>query len=623
MHTVWLPAHFPILLRRVVNVLSTFSIAHHYFRPLRAPSEREKENTSTIVEQLSFPWRAENYLVPQLADIPREYHAGLYEREHEREPKGTYILQASGFSIPWPRLRWPSRISLFGSTTTDSHKPASDDTDTDADSSPSPASTPPKPAKPRPPPDALHQLLQSPVLYDPLRAPRNPIVLCHGLYGFDVRGPSVFPSLKMHYWSSILGILRKTVGAEVIVTSVPGTGSIASRAEELHRFLEKRAPGRGLNLLAHSMGGLDCRQLITHIRPETYTPLSLTTVATPHRGSAFMDWCTEYLGLGRAQSPPAPAVTLSLASLPSSFTTMLLSLFDSPAYANLTTAFLTEHFNPRTPDDPRVRYFSVAARARPLNVWHPLWLPKLVLDGAEERALALEREHGSGSASGLGGTGEDETMRGNDGLVSVRSARWGEFLGTMEGCDHWELRGASGLEFGAEAGEGEGERKMERGKGARVEREAQERWGLGDWGRFVRALGRAERRSLSASLESEKERERARGGRDLGRRRGGEKEREMVREREREREREDVLRSSTDRLSAVFDWIVEQVPVEALALRLGSDKDKEKAKDGDKVKVEKKEKAAKEKERKSDLETGEDLERFYVALSRKLYDEGL
>ncbi|TFY60856.1 hypothetical protein EVG20_g7273, partial [Dentipellis fragilis] len=147
-------------------------------------------------------------------------------------------------------------------------------------------------------------------------------------------------------------------------------------------------------------------------------------------------------------------------------------------------------------------------------------------------------------------------------------------------------------------------------------------------GRFVRALGRAERRSLESERAHGKEQ---RGGRDLGRRRGGEKEREMVREMVRERERDDVLRSSTDRLSAVFDWISEQVPVSALpslSLRLGSDKDKDKdkAKDKAKEKVEKAEKAEKEKavrERKSDLETGEDLERFYVALSRKLYDEGL
>ena len=95
----------------------------------------------------------------------------------------------------------------------------------------------------------------------------------------------------MHYWSSILGILRKTVGAEVIVTAVPGTGSIASRAERLDRFLQSKALGRGVNFMAHSMGGLDCRHLITHLKPADYAPLSLTTIATPHRGSPFMDWC--------------------------------------------------------------------------------------------------------------------------------------------------------------------------------------------------------------------------------------------------------------------------------------------------------------------------------------------
>ena len=95
----------------------------------------------------------------------------------------------------------------------------------------------------------------------------------------------------MQYWSSILGILRKIVGAEVIVTAVPSTGSIASRAEQLDRFLQTKASGRGINFMAHSMGGLDCRHLITHRKPVEYTPLSLTTIATPHRGSPFMDWC--------------------------------------------------------------------------------------------------------------------------------------------------------------------------------------------------------------------------------------------------------------------------------------------------------------------------------------------
>lgn len=102
-------------------------------------------------------------------------------------------------------------------------------------------------------------------------------------------GPSQF---QRHYWSEILEILKKKVGAEVIVTSVPSTGSIQERAKTLDLLLKDRAKGKEVNFLAHSMGGLDCRQLITHIRPVDYKPLSLMTVATPHRGSPFMDWCS-------------------------------------------------------------------------------------------------------------------------------------------------------------------------------------------------------------------------------------------------------------------------------------------------------------------------------------------
>lgn len=175
------------------------------------------------------------------------------------------------------------------------------------------------------PVDIIHKLLANPTLYDPLRTPRFPIVLCHGefitpppcclsqpvnstgLYGFDSRGPTSFPSLRMHYWSNVLRILRGKIKAEVIVTSVPGyipsflsinlmfifyrTGSITSRATSLDEQLKSHVRGRGINFLAHSMGGLDCRHLISNIRPKEYVPLSLLTIGTPHRGSPFMDWC--------------------------------------------------------------------------------------------------------------------------------------------------------------------------------------------------------------------------------------------------------------------------------------------------------------------------------------------
>lgn len=154
-----------------------------------------------------------------------------------------------------------------------------------------------------------------------------------------------------------------------------------------------------------------------------------------------MDWCRANIGVGSraeqlaaAVSPPRLPYSLKspvLAPGKLSLAAYLLDLLDSPAYANLTPGFMEREFNPATPDRPDVRYFSIAARTAKLGIWHPLWLPKLVLDGA-----AASRDDDASL---------EPHMRGNDGLVPVHSAAWGEFLGTIDNCDHWEMRGSSGL----------------------------------------------------------------------------------------------------------------------------------------------------------------------------------
>ncbi|KAF9009321.1 alpha/beta-hydrolase [Hymenopellis radicata] len=439
---------------------------------------------------------------------------------------------------------------------------------------PSPGDIPPRESS-----DTIHRLIQNPALYNPLRTPRYPIVLCHGLYGFDERGPSSFPSMRMQYWSNVLRTLRQTVGADVIVTTVPSTGSVTSRAASLDRQLNDKARGRGINFLAHSMGGLDCRHLITHVKPTEYTPLSLTTVSTPHRGSPFMDWCAENIGLGRLirregerlaksathselppdqnEKPKSDLTPFSLSSLPSSFTTLLISILDSPAYANLTSTYLNTVFNPNTPNDPSVKYFSVAGRMPNASVWHPFWLPKMVLDGVETKERDRLREAGHPLWA------HDEEW-GNDGLVTIQSAKWGEFLGVMEGVDHWEIRGARGLEFNVDFGEKR------------------------DWSWLAGAWKKDKADKHAAAVMDD-----------------------------------DVIKASTDKLSAVqraldtdklsavFDWVIDQVPTPSPLIK-GKSKDIE-VKQSDKKHV----------KPRHDLETKADLDRFYVALSRKLYDEGL
>jgi hypothetical protein len=68
---------------------------------------------------------------------------------------------------------------LNGSTETDKRIPLYSD--------PNPGPSPPEPPEPmdrardgRQNVDEIHRLIQNPVLYNPLRAPRYPIVLCHG-----------------------------------------------------------------------------------------------------------------------------------------------------------------------------------------------------------------------------------------------------------------------------------------------------------------------------------------------------------------------------------------------------------------------------------------------------------
>lgn len=130
-------------------------------------------------------------------------------------------------------------------------------------------------------------------------------------------------------------------------------------------------------------------------------------------------------------------IASALSSLTGNFSSYMLSLLDQPAYAMLSTRYMSKVFNPRTPDVPSVKYYSIAARTRKLAIYHPLWLPKLVLDAAAESSSIGGESDGSAEALG-------SEMQGNDGLVNVQSAKWGEFLGVMEGCDHWDLRGSGG-----------------------------------------------------------------------------------------------------------------------------------------------------------------------------------
>jgi triacylglycerol lipase len=218
--------------------------------------------------------------------------------------------------------------------------------------------------------------------------PKAPIVLVHGLLGFDRLRAFGWPIAT--YFNGIREALE-AAGNRVFTPSTSPTGSVAGRAGELKTFLDTNLPDEGFHIVAHSMGGLDARYLISRLGMAGRV-LSLTTLGTPHRGTAFADWGTQNLG---------PAVQPFLDQFGIS----------SAAFFDLRRDRCAE-FNEQTPDADGVRYFSVAGSFVPDWLSSQWSLPYGIIADQEGP---------------------------NDGLVSVESARYGESFELWPDSNHADL----------------------------------------------------------------------------------------------------------------------------------------------------------------------------------------
>jgi triacylglycerol lipase len=210
---------------------------------------------------------------------------------------------------------------------------------------------------------------------------RSPIVLVHGLFGFSRL--RVGSWVLVDYFHEVSPALVRS-GNRVIVAHLSPTEGICCRAAQLKAVVDRESPHAPVHIIAHSMGGLDARYMITHLGMARRV-LSLTTLGTPHRGSPMADW---------AQSRMVRLVA------------PVFDLFGMPrqAFADLTVP-ACRSFNERTPNVPGVRYFSVAGRLTPVLL-NPSW---------QLSEPIVRRVEGD-----------------NDGVVSVSSATWGE------SCEVWD-----------------------------------------------------------------------------------------------------------------------------------------------------------------------------------------
>jgi triacylglycerol lipase len=227
-----------------------------------------------------------------------------------------------------------------------------------------------------------------------LRRPRatcHPILLVHGWLGFDRIGPS---ALEQHYFRGVPARLC-ALGHRVHLARVSPFGSIRVRAAQLAEQVERL--GSRVNIIAHSMGGLDARLAIArHGLSERV--VSLTTIGTPHHGTPLSDFASAF-GEWRTLRRTLAAVGVSVDGV-----------------YDLSTVRMRE-FNRVVLDSPEVVYSSVVGAVN-------------LQAGGVHALLAACHQYLLRQAGP------------NDGVVPATSQLWGEALDEVD-ADHWAQVGWS------------------------------------------------------------------------------------------------------------------------------------------------------------------------------------
>jgi triacylglycerol lipase len=221
--------------------------------------------------------------------------------------------------------------------------------------------------------------------------PRHPVVLVHGVLGF-VR-QTLGRLLSFAYFQGVEDHLREA-GVPVHSVALPALGGVEARAKALKAALGALPPGK-VNVIAHSMGGLDARWYVGRLGGHERVA-SLVTIATPHHGTAIADWGLRRLGAFAVEGRR-----------------FLEGLgVETSAFDDLTRD-ASERRNEVLLDSPEVPTVSYGG-ARP---WYAVAAPLQV------SFRILQRFEGP-----------------NDGLVSAASAKWGEYRGTVD-ADHFAQTG--------------------------------------------------------------------------------------------------------------------------------------------------------------------------------------
>lgn len=214
-----------------------------------------------------------------------------------------------------------------------------------------------------------------------------PVVLVHGLFGFDRTG---LPGLRVHYFRGIVKHLE-SLGVHAHTVRLPRAAAVPDRAKALVEKIEALGHDR-VDIIAHSLGGLDARYAIAKLGLSSRVR-SLVTIGTPHHGTPIANWA--HIGpLGLARKA--------------------IRLIGIPLHAlDWLTPTALEKFNSEITNVPGVRY-------------------ACVVGGVREAPPAISIVASHAYLRRVAGV--------NDGLVPISSQYWGETIAEID-ADHFEQVG--------------------------------------------------------------------------------------------------------------------------------------------------------------------------------------
>ncbi len=255
--------------------------------------------------------------------------------------------------------------------------------------------------------------------------PPYPIVLAHGFFGFDDFAGAGF----ITYFHGVKDALDADGEALVFTPEVDPFNTSVVRGAQLIERIEAILAMTGhakVNIIAHSQGGLDAR-VVAHDRPDLVA--SITTFATPHRGSRISDVVLGLVSDDRLRNL-VDELTRAIGA----------PLYDEVGEATSVVASLGQFstdgaalFNTTYTDRIDVAYYSLTGVSD--RAWGsacttaaaPPWVDRYAGDRDPVDVLLAVSE------AILDG-GLLDTFP-NDGLVRVVDARWGRFLGCVP-ADH-------------------------------------------------------------------------------------------------------------------------------------------------------------------------------------------